>query len=161
MHAHSETLRVLHTIYRNTLDLLLTVPDAIPGITSKLYPHQETLIQGMHDYRARMTHGIQLDDHELKARIGIIADPSGTGKTLSVLGYLASDTNQYPTTELSPYSTPIFIHRRLLIRKHLPISSWSPRIYSVIGKMKSRSIPISPIFPLIHVAKSRTICLNI
>jgi hypothetical protein len=113
MHAHSETLRVLHTIYRNTLDPSLTVSDAIPGITSKLYPHQETLIQGMHDYRARMTHGIQLDDHELKARIGIIADPSGTGKTLSVLGYLASDTNQYPTTELSPYSTPYFYSQKI------------------------------------------------
>ena len=114
MHAHNETLRVLHTIYRTTLDATLSLDRAIPEITTPLYPHQATLIKGMHDYRARMTYGVQIDDHALKSRVGIIGDPSGTGKTLSVLGYLASDTQQYPTTELTPYSTPYFYTQKVI-----------------------------------------------
>jgi hypothetical protein len=106
-------MRVLHTIYRNTLDSTILPTPIIPGITTTLYPHQVTLIQGMHTYRARMSEGIQVDDHEIKARIGILGDPCGTGKTLSVLSYLASDTNQYPTIELSPHSTPYFYSQKV------------------------------------------------
>ena len=111
MHSHNETLRVLHTIYRNTLEPF-TMND-IPAITTRLYPHQKSLIHGMHTYRARMTQGVQLDDHELKSKIGILGDPSRSGKTLAVLGYMATDTQQYPTTELTPYSSPFFYSQKV------------------------------------------------
>ena len=104
----NEVLRVLHTVYRNTLDPASRYPEDIPVITTPLYPHQSTLLQGMRTYRHNMTHGIQVDDYLLKSKIGIIGDPSGSGKILSVLAYLASDTEIYPTTELTPYSSPYF-----------------------------------------------------
>ncbi len=64
-------------------------------------------------YRKQMTQGLQLDDHELTSKIGIVGDPSGSGKTLAVLGYLASDTDYYATTELSPYSSPYFYSKKV------------------------------------------------
>ena len=104
---NSEILRVLHTVYKNTLEPATDILP-IPNIKTPLFPHQNTLIQGMHTYRHRMIHGLQLDDHELHSKIGIITDPSGSGKTLSVLGYLASDITPYPVTELTTFSTPYF-----------------------------------------------------
>ena len=116
-HNNSEILRVLHTVYRNTLHPIIadtiiadtiTTDITIPEIKTELYPHQKTLINGMHKYRQQMSQGIQLDDHELRSKIGIITDSSGSGKTLAILGYLATDTEAYPVSELTPFSTPYF-----------------------------------------------------
>ena len=111
-HNNSEILRVLHTVYRNTLHPIIadtiTADITIPEIKTELYPHQKTLINGMHKYRQQMSQGIQLDDHELRSKIGIITDSSGSGKTLAILGYLATDTEAYPVSELTPFSTPYF-----------------------------------------------------
>lgn len=104
---NSEILRVLHTVYRNTLHPVIA-DITIPEIKTELYPHQKTLINGMHNYRRQMSQGIQLDDHELRTKVGIITDSSGSGKTLAVLGYLATDTEAYPVSELTPFSTPYF-----------------------------------------------------
>ena len=105
---NSETLRVLHTVYRNTLHPVTSDIAIPPEIKTLLYPHQKTLIEGMCTYRKQMSQGIQVDDHELRSKIGIITDSSGSGKTLAVLGYLATDTDAYPVTELTPFSTPYF-----------------------------------------------------
>lgn len=68
MQNHNENLRILHTIYSNTLQHLTSVPltsvpltsvpltpvtTSIPDIKTPLYPHQSTLIHGMHNYRAK------------------------------------------------------------------------------------------------------------
>ena len=74
----------------------------------------------MHQYRTRMTQGLQVDADELKAKIGIVGDPSGSGKTLAILGYLASDTDPHPSFELIPYSSPYFYAQR---QTHSPITS--------------------------------------
>jgi hypothetical protein len=109
MQNHIETLRVLHTVYNNTLK-----PNtiSIPAIKTQLYPHQATLIHGMHQYRAQMTQGMQVDADELRAKIGIVGDPSGSGKTLAILGYLASDLDPHPSFELTQYSSPYFYAQR-------------------------------------------------
>ena len=73
-HNNSEILRVLHTVYRNTLHPI-AADITIPEIKTELYPHQKTLINGMHNYRRQMSQGIQVDDHELRSKIGIIAEP--------------------------------------------------------------------------------------
>ena len=111
MQNHNDTMRVLHTIYNNTIAPM--DPITVPEITTPLYPHQSTLIQGMLAYRKRMTQGMQLDDHELKSKIGFVGDPSGSGKTLSVLGYLVSDTDYYATTELTHNSSPYFYSQKV------------------------------------------------
>lgn len=111
MQNHNDTLRVLHTVYNNTLTPM--EPVILPEITTPLYPHQSTLIQGMLQYRKRMTEGMQLDDHELKSKIGFVGNPAGSGKTLSVLGYLLSDTDYYATTELTPNSSPYFYSQKI------------------------------------------------
>ena len=122
MQNHNENLRILHTIYSNTLQHLTSVPltsvpltpvtTSIPDIKTPLYPHQSTLIHGMHNYRAKMTEGLQVDADEIKAKIGIVTDPSGSGKTLAILGYLASDTDPHPSFELTQYSTPYFYSQK-------------------------------------------------
>ena len=121
MQNNNEVLHVLHTVYNNTLKPLDNIIN-IPTITTKLYPHQYTLIHGMHEYRKRMTQGLQLDNDELKAKIGIITDPSGSGKTLSILGYLASVASValIPSFELTQYSSPYFYSQK---RRHEQIST--------------------------------------
>lgn len=110
MQNHNENLRILHTIYANTLQPLTAV--SIPNIKTPLYPHQSTLIHGMHNYRAKMTEGLQVDADEIKAKIGIVIDPPGSGKSLAILGYLASDTDSHPSFELTQYSTPYFYSQK-------------------------------------------------
>jgi hypothetical protein len=110
---HNETLRILNTVYRTTLAPIVPSVTTSPSITTPLYPHQFTLLQGMLRYRKQMTQGLQFDDHTLTSKIGIVGDPSGSGKTLAVLGYLASDTEYYATTELSPYSSPYFYSQKV------------------------------------------------
>jgi hypothetical protein len=119
MQNNNEVLRVLHTVYNNTLEPLQDTLN-IAGITTHLYPHQNTLIHGMHEYRKRMTEGLRIDNDEIKAKIGIIAEQSGSGKTLAILGYLASDTYTYPSFELTQYSSPYFYSQK---KKHPQNSS--------------------------------------
>jgi len=119
MQNNNEVLRVLHTVYNNTLKPLQDTVN-IAGITTHLYPHQNTLIHGMHEYRKQMTEGLRIDNDEIKAKIGIIAEQSGSGKTLAILGYLASDTHTYPSFELTQYSSPYFYSHK---KKHLQNSS--------------------------------------
>jgi len=53
---HYEKLVILNNVYHHTLPPNDTfVPP--PTITLPLYPHQKTLIHGMHQYRERMTRG--------------------------------------------------------------------------------------------------------
>jgi len=111
MQNHNETLSILHTIYRNTLKPI-NISDTLPFITTLLYSHQSTLIHGMHQYRVQMTQGLQMGDDELKAKLGIVIDPPGSGKTLAILGYLASDIDPHPSFELTQYSTPYFYSQK-------------------------------------------------
>ena len=119
MQNNNDILRVLHTVYNNTLEPVNNTLN-IAGITTQLYPHQHTLIHGMHEYRKRMTQGFKIDNDEIKAKIGIIIEPSGSGKTLAVLGYLASNIDTYPSYELTQYSSPYFYSQK---RKHQPQSA--------------------------------------
>jgi hypothetical protein len=81
------------------------------AIISELYPHQKTLIQGMTRYRDIMTRGCLIDQRVINGKIGIIGDAHGTGKTLSILSYIAeSITTPLPkmTNELSEHSSRYF-----------------------------------------------------
>jgi hypothetical protein len=70
----------------------------------------------MDRYRERMTYGFVHEMTAINSKIGIICDPSGTGKTLSVLSYIATTHNQtFPmiTHHLSDHSSKYFFSHDL------------------------------------------------
>jgi SNF2 family DNA or RNA helicase len=109
-----DKLLVLNTAYNNTLVNGKTIPQA-SVIKTKLFPHQITMVNGMHIYRDKMTRGFLLGNQAINGKIGIIGDPAGTGKTLSVLSYLASQVGTFPrmTCELTNNSSKYFFSHEL------------------------------------------------
>lgn len=109
-----DKLSVLNTVYNNTLLQGKTI-NKPSVIKTELYPHQATLVNGMHLYRDKMTRGFLLGNEAINGKIGIIGDPAGSGKTLSVLAYLASQVATFPriTCELTRNSSKYFFSHEL------------------------------------------------
>jgi hypothetical protein len=109
-----EKLTVLNTVYNNTLIAGKTPPQA-SVIKTQLFPHQATLVNGMHIYRDKMTRGFLMGDEAINGKIGIVGDTIGTGKTLSILAYLASQVATFPriTCELTNNSSKYFFSHKL------------------------------------------------
>lgn len=109
-----EKLMVLNTVYENTLVVGKSFPQ-VDVIKTKLFPHQLTLVNGMHVYRDKMTRGFLLNDDAINGKIGIIGDGAGTGKTLSILAYLASQLITIPriTCELTDNSSKYFFSHKI------------------------------------------------
>jgi len=109
-----DKLVVLNTVYNNTLTTGKSVFES-SVIKTKLFQHQEILVNGMHVYRDKMTRGFLLGNQAINGKIGIIGDPAGTGKTLSIISYLASQILSFPrmTCELSNNSTKYFFSHEL------------------------------------------------
>jgi SNF2 family DNA or RNA helicase len=61
----------------------------IPHLKTPLYPHQIQMVNAMKQHALRMTQGFVYDQELVRGKLGIVADPNGTGKTLSVLSYIA------------------------------------------------------------------------
>jgi SNF2 family DNA or RNA helicase len=109
-----EKLVVLNSVYSNTLLPGKTPPQA-SVIKTQLFPHQTTLVNGMHLYRDKMTRGFLQGNQAINGKLGIIGDPAGTGKTLSILAYMASQNATFPrmTCELSNNSSKYFFSHEL------------------------------------------------
>jgi len=109
-----DKLSTLNKVYNNTL---LSGKNTIKPtvIKTELYPHQATLVNGMHLYRDKMTRGFLLGNEAINGKIGVIGDPAGSGKTLSVLAYLASQVATFPriTCELTRNSSKYFFSHEL------------------------------------------------
>ncbi len=104
-----EQLDILNSIYSNTIVDYTKKITPSDKIKTKLYPHQETLLQEMSKYHDKMTLGYIWNKQILSGKIGILGDLPGSGKTLSVLAYLASLENKvHPTNELVNNSTRYF-----------------------------------------------------
>lgn len=103
-----EKVLLLNTVYNNTL--LPTNIIQSPLIKTQLMSHQATMVHGMQLYKDKMVRGFLVGNRAINGKIGIIGDPSGSGKTLSILSYLASYANTFPriTSELTPYSSKYF-----------------------------------------------------
>jgi hypothetical protein len=140
-----DKLVVLNNIYKNELvhPLLDQSGGDNPSIKTKLYPHQTTMIQGMHAYREKMTRGFLVDNRAINSKIGVIGDPAGSGKTLCVLAYLASHkiTSPKMSCELTNHSTKFFYsydlnklsensYSNLIIVPHGLFSQWRHEIDS-------------------------------
>jgi SNF2 family DNA or RNA helicase len=109
-----EKLSVLNSVYNNTLVLGKTSPQT-SVIKTPLFPHQSTLVSGMHNYRDKMTRGFLLGNQAINGKVGILGDGPGTGKTLSILAYLASQIATFPrmTCELTTNSSKYFFSHEL------------------------------------------------
>jgi hypothetical protein len=109
-----DKLVVLNNVYNNTLIPGKNLPQA-SVIKTKLHPHQNTLVNGMHMYRDKMTRGFLIGNEAINGKIGIIGDVPGSGKTLSILSYLASQYATLPriTCELSNNSSKYFFSHEL------------------------------------------------
>ena len=114
---HYDKLALLNRAYHHTITSAqpVVIPDTI---RTPLYPHQASLVSAMHTHRQRMTTGYRMDQQAINGNIGILADRAGTGKTLSVLAYLASlePTGYAHITTLTPNSLPHFYSHTLTPR---------------------------------------------
>jgi hypothetical protein len=109
-----DKLCVLNTVYMNSLCKIKSSPQT-SVIKTKLLPHQLNLVNGMHTHRDKMTRGFLYGHHAINGKIGILGDPAGSGKTLSVLSYIASQITTSPriTCELSNNSSRYFFSHEL------------------------------------------------
>jgi hypothetical protein len=104
-----DKLSLLNTIYHNPLPDMVR-PIEVATIKTKLYPHQLNMVYGMNVYREKLIRGFLSDNQAINGKIGIVGDAPGTGKTLSVLTYIAAFSDIFPrmTCELSNHSCKYF-----------------------------------------------------
>ena len=122
---HYEKLVTLNSVYQNTL---IQSNSFVPPSTIKtpLYSHQKTLVHGMHQHREKMTRGFLVGNQAINGKVGIVGDPPGSGKSLSMITYLASHSPIQMTSELTVHSSKYFFSHELHIlsdsnRSHLII----------------------------------------
>jgi hypothetical protein len=107
-----DKLRILQHVYSHSLipaaESLPALP--IPGIRAPLYPHQRLAVDGMIRHRDRMTTGFMVEPtRAMNGKVGILADPPGSGKTLTAIAYLAMVPRTLRmTTEMTPHSSTYF-----------------------------------------------------
>jgi SNF2 family DNA or RNA helicase len=81
----------------------------IPHLKTPLFPHQIQMVKAMKQHAFQMSQGFCYDKELVRGKLGIVADPNGTGKTLSVLAYIAIQEKLQPTLgELVPQSNRYF-----------------------------------------------------
>jgi hypothetical protein len=109
-----DKLVILNDVYQNSLQPS-TVVIHQPMIKTPLYRHQKILVHGMHKYYEKMTRGFVVGNQTINGKMGIIGDSSGTGKTLSVLSYIASMNMTFPqmSCELANHSSTYFFSHQL------------------------------------------------
>lgn len=106
-----EQLQIINSVFQNPVDTyesryealwdLLHEPVAkCPLLKTPLLPHQVRMVKAMHAYCHAMRGGHTPEGsvHHLKGKIGVVGDMAGSGKTLSVLGFLASQRPVVPSS---------------------------------------------------------------
>ena len=136
---HYDKLLTLNNVYHHTL-IQSNVAYENPAIRTPLYPHQATLVQGMIQHREKLTHGFVKEGQIIQGKLGIIVEPAGSGKTLSVLSYLASQPSAPSiTSELHTNSSRYFFSHELkrveavnaphlIIVPHILFGQWKEEI---------------------------------
>ena len=72
------------------------------------------MIQAMRCHKRRMTEGFEYQNEFVRGRIGIVADPPGSGKTLAILGFLGLPDLTSPTQgPLNSHSNRNFVSYEL------------------------------------------------
>jgi SNF2 family DNA or RNA helicase len=109
---HYDKLVTLNSVYHNTLiqSNFFVQPSTIK---TPLYPHQKTLIHGMHRHQEKMIRGFLVGNQAINGKVGIVGDPPGSGKTLSMIAYLASHVPSQMSSELTTHSSKYFFSHDL------------------------------------------------
>lgn len=144
-----DRLHALNNVYHQSLphsspaSAPLSQPQDVQFATLKtqLYPHQAAMVRAMYAHRDKLTRGFLSDNQAINGKLGIVADAPGTGKTLSVLAYLAGFSDSFPpmTCELTNQSTKFFYSHdmyhvseanttNLIIVPHALFSQWRNEI---------------------------------
>lgn len=85
----------------------------MPHLRTPLYPHQIQLIHAMRHHKAQMLHGFPYENEYITGKVGIVADPPGSGKSLVALAYLGLKENPQPWFgELNTDSNRYFFSHR-------------------------------------------------
>jgi len=106
-----ETLvrEVLRNSIRYQNDIHPDIKGSLAHLRIDPYPHQLQMIQSMVCHKTQMTHGFYHENEYIHGKVGIVADPPGTGKALSVLGYLGLQESSFPFDgELNTASNRLF-----------------------------------------------------
>lgn len=94
-----DQLHVINTVFRNPIDTYesddqyKTLMDHAmnqPLLKTPLLNHQAHMVASMFLYKDRMTNGYQYHNQSMRGKVGIVADPPGSGKTLAMLAYIAA-----------------------------------------------------------------------
>jgi hypothetical protein len=96
-----EQLCLINNVYANSISPVESYIQNT-NIRTRLLPHQQSMVHAMHTYEMKMTHGYVWNDHILHGKVGIVADPAGSGKTLSVLSYIADCLAKEPLNTSTP-----------------------------------------------------------
>lgn len=109
-----DKLNILNEVYSNTIYEINAIEQP-SSIKTVLLSHQNALVEGMYKYRDKMTRGFTHGSHIINGKIGIVGDPAGTGKTLSILSFIAKYNDAFPkiTCELTPNSSRYFYSHEL------------------------------------------------
>jgi len=118
-----DQLELINNVFKQPIDayelkdplLYKTILDKVnstPLLKTSLMSHQAHMVTSMFMYKQHMLNGYNHNHQSLRGKMGIIADPPGSGKTLSVLGFIAVakdiDENPYRLGELNIQSTRYF-----------------------------------------------------
>lgn len=104
---HYEKLNTLNQVYQHTLEPYTGLIKGVEWITTPLYPHQTTMVQRMIEYREKLHDGILIQNQVVHGKVGIVGDEIGSGKTLSILAYLASIFSSPPVPSPPIPSPPV------------------------------------------------------
>lgn len=85
------TLNILQSIYNNSLeDDETKIYQNIPNINVSLRRHQSAVIDQMIYYEDKFKDGLNINNNTLYSKYAVLGDNVGVGKTLMVLGHIAS-----------------------------------------------------------------------
>lgn len=84
-----DQLRYINNVYTNSIPSKQIHVNA-PHTRTPLLQHQHLLIDAMNQHHLRMTRGYVWDNQIIHSKMGVIGDPPGTGKSLSILSYISS-----------------------------------------------------------------------
>lgn len=84
-----DTLSIINNVFSNGIDRKDIEIGNIPFIKSNLFQHQKALVQGMYLHYMKMKSGFVWNNQIIRGKLGIIGDPPGSGKSLSILSYIS------------------------------------------------------------------------
>jgi hypothetical protein len=150
---HYDKLTVLNQVYHHTLTPYDGILHGIDDIITPLYSHQTTMVQRMHEYQDKMLNGFMIDNQAIHGKIGIIGDDIGSGKTLSILAYLASIKASSSPSPSAPPSSPVLSSSPV----STPVSTPVPNPLSPVLSSSPVSTPVSnPLSPVLSSHRGLT-----